>query len=157
MSEESVTTRWRAILIAVLGFAAISSAFWLPAWPTAAFVLGSAALFLVSSTLSIAGRTARSLQPFLDARVRVLVWGVPLPASDGLFYVESIAALGVGLLIKLQLAPGAPGILLKIAQPRDVLLSERVAIGGAAYIQWSGRRLAPSASHPSPALVLERA
>ena len=155
-SGESLITPWRAALIAVLCLAAAGVASWVPAFRTGSLVLLFAAIFLVGSAFSIAGRTARSLQFFRGTDVRVVAWGLPLPASDGPFHVESIASLGVGLLIRLQAAPGAKPILLKIAQPRDVLVSaERLTIGRAAYVQWSSRRLKRPTGGPVPALVLE--
>jgi hypothetical protein len=155
-SGEFLITPWRAAFIAVLCLAAAGVSLWFPAFRTAAFVLLFLAAFLVGSAFSVAGRTARSLQFLRGGQVRVLAWGLPLPASDGPFYVESIASLGVGLLIRLQAAPGAKRTLLKIAQPRDVVVSvERVTIGRAAYVQWSGRRLKRVTGDPLPALALE--
>jgi len=119
-------------------------------------VLLFAAIFLVGSAFSIAGRAARSLQFLRGTRVRVVAWGQPLPASDGPFYVESIASLGVGLLIRLHATPDARPILLKIAQPQDVLVSaERLTIGRAGYVQWSSRRLERPTGGPVPALIVE--
>ena len=121
-----------------------------------ALVLLLIGLFLVGSALSVAGRTARSLQIFRGTQVRVAAWGVPLPATDGPLYVDSIGSLGVGLLIRLQAAPGAKRILLKIAQPRDVLVAgDRLTIGRAAYVQWSSHRLERAKSALGPALVVE--
>lgn len=129
---------------------------WLPVLRTAGLVLLFATIFLGSSALTIAGRTARALQFLRGRPVRVLAWGLPLPTSDGALYVESIASLGVGLLIRLQLAPGDSRILLKIAQPRDVLVSATGAtVGRAAYVQWASRRLRRVTGDPSPALMLE--
>jgi hypothetical protein len=71
-------------------------------------------------------------------------------------FVDSVASLGVGLLIRLKAAPTSQRILLKIAQPRDVLFSgDQLTIGRAAYIQWSGRRLKRPSDGQALALVLE--
>jgi hypothetical protein len=96
------------------------------------------------------------MQVFRGTRVRVAAWGSPLPATDGLLYVESVASLGVGLLIRLQAAPGAKGTLLKIAQPSGVIFAgDRLTIDDAAYVQWASRRLKPVNAASRPALVLE--
>lgn len=145
----------RAGLIAVLGFAAAVVALWFPAFITAAYIFALAAVFLVASAFSIAGRAAHDLQGHRGRRARVLARGLPLPGSEGPLLIESVASLGVGLLIRLQAEPGAPRILLKIAQPREVSISPAcVTIGGAAYVQWAGRRIKRVAGDPSVALVL---
>ena len=145
----------RAGLIAVLGCAAAIVALWFPAFITAAYVFALAAVFLVASAFSIAGRAAHDLQGHRGRRARVLARGLPLPGSEGPLLIESVASLGVGLLIRLQAEPGAPRILLKIAQPREVSISPAcVTIGGAAYVQWAGRRIKRVAGDPSAALVL---
>ena len=144
-------------LIAVLVLAAAIVALWLPGFITAAYVFVLASVFLVASAFSIAGRAARDLQGFRGRRARVLARGLPLPGSEGPLFIESVASLGVGLLIRLQAEPGAPrSILLKIAQPRDVLISpDRLTIDGAAYVQWGGRRIKRVDGDSSAALVLE--
>lgn len=153
---ESLITAWRAALSVILALAAAGVALWLPAFRSGAVVLLVIALFLVGSTFTVAARTARSLQVFRGAQVRVEAWGLPLPATDGPLYVASIASLGVGLLIRLQAAPGAKRVLLKIAQPDDILAAaDRLTIGRAAYVQWSSRRLKPVNGARRPALVLE--
>lgn len=140
----------------MLCLAAAGLASWFPAFRTAAFVLLFAAMFLIGSAFTTAGRTARALQRFRGAHVRIVAWGRPLPASDGPFYVESVSSLGVGLLVRLQVAQGATAILLKVAQPRDVLVSgERLTIGRAAYVQWASRRVKRTNASPGPALLLE--
>jgi hypothetical protein len=142
----------------LLGIGAVGLAVWVPALRSGAFVLAFVAVFLVGSAFTVAGRTARSLQRFRGVRVRVAVWGLPLSRTEASFYVESIASLGVGLLIRLQPAPGAKRTVLKIAQPSGVLLSgDRLTIGQAGYVQWSGRRLKRTAIAVGPALVLEPA
>jgi hypothetical protein len=140
----------------VLVLAAAGVALWVPAFRSGALVLLVAALFLLGGAHSIAGRTARRLQTFRGIQVRVTVWGRPLPTADGPLYVESIASLGVGLLIWLQAAPGAQRILLKVAQPGDVLVAgDRLTIGQAAYVQWSSRRTKRPQGGREPALLLE--
>jgi hypothetical protein len=129
---------------------------WLPVFRTATVVLLFAAFLLGSSAFTTAGRTAGALQFLRGQPVRVLAWGKPLPTSDGPLFVESIASLGVGLLIRLQVAPGASRILLKIAQPRDVQIAVCGAtVGRAAYVQWASYRLPRVKNEAAPALVLE--
>lgn len=53
---------------------------------------------------------------------------------------------------------GAHHVAMKIAQPRNALISpDRLTIGRAACVQWSGRRLERATGDPLPALVLETA
>lgn len=156
----------RPALIAILYLALLGFALWFPPFRIAVFLLLFPAIFLVVSRFTVAGRTTRSLQVFRGAYVRVAAWGSPLPESDaaasmrgssGPLYVESITSLGVGLLIRLRVASAATPVLLKIAQPRDVVVSaDRLIIGRAAYVQWSGRRLKRTTDAPGPALILER-
>lgn len=145
----------RPALIAILYLALLAFALWFPPFRLAVFLLLFPAIFLVVSRLTVAGRTARSLQVFRGVYVRVAAWGSPLLETDAL-YVESITSLGVGLLIRLRVASDAKAVLLKIAQPGDVIVSgDRLVIGRAAYVQWSGRRLKRATDAPGPALILE--
>jgi hypothetical protein len=122
--------------------------------------LGAAAaiLLLAGTALSIAGRSARGLRSFVGSEVRVLARGAPLPASQGQpFRVESVMALGAGLNIHLRIEGETKRTLLKVAQPREVRITEgRLEIGGAAYVQWAGQRLKPAEADAAPALVIEQ-
>jgi len=110
-------------------------------------------LLPVATSLSQAGRLAASLQGLKRQAIRAAVWGAPLrgPEADGL-RVESVGAVGAGLLIYLMDA-GEAKTLLKVAQPRSWLVEgDRVVIDDAAYVQWAGKRLARADGVPAVAI-----
>lgn len=115
-----------------------------------------ACLFIAGSTLSTATQLADSLRASVKRSVRVSVWGLALPPSaETIFEIDSISAFGAGLLIYLRAMPGGTTGQLKIAQPRSAhLTDDRLEIGEAAYISWSGRNLARAADTKTPALTL---
>ena len=108
-------------------------------------------LLPVGTSLGQAGRLAVSLQSLRQRAVAAIVWGTPIHGPrDTALRVESVGAVGAGLLIYLIDAENAK-TLLKVAQPR----SWRVGGGGgvviddAAYVQWAGRRLARAPGRPA--------
>ena len=110
-------------------------------------------LLPVATSLSQAGRLAASLQGLKRRAISAAVWGAPLggPEADGL-RVESVGAVGAGLLIYLMDA-GEAKTLLKVAQPRSWLVEgDRVVIDDAAYVQWAGKRLARADGVPAVAI-----
>ena len=112
--------------------------------------------FLAASFLGRAGRIAIALKPIVGRTIRVEVWGSPLPASGGALYdVNSIIALGAGLLLHLQPESSDRGAILKVAQPgAEMLGDERIEIATAAYVQWAGRKIERSPGTTAPALAL---
>ena len=88
--------------------------------------------------------------------MRIEVWGNAIPdASQPLFEIDSISAVGAGLLIQVRAAAGGPRILLKVAQPHAATVEDaRVEIDDAAYVSWAGGRLKRSSDAHVPAVVL---
>jgi hypothetical protein len=118
------------------------------------FMLALLLMLPVATSLSQAGRLAVSLVGLKRRPVSTVVWGVPIrgPKSAGL-RVESVGAVGAGLLIYLTDAEEAK-TLLKVAQPRSWLVEEsRVVIEDAAYVQWAGKRLARAEGVPAVAIT----
>jgi hypothetical protein len=121
------------------------------------WILAAAVLLFIAATFnSKATRISRSLRPFVKRSVRIEVWGNAIPDSSGpLFEIDSIAALGAGLLIHVRAASGGPRMLLKVAQPRTATVREdRVEIDDAAYVSFAGGRLKRSVDTRLPAVVL---
>jgi hypothetical protein len=142
----------RAVLIArslaaVIGAAMTSTA--------GLLVLALLLLFPVVTSLSQAGRLAATLQSFRRRAVQAIVWGRPIPRPQAAeLRVESIGAVGAGLLIYLADA-GEPKTLLKVAQPRSWQVGDgRVIIDEAAYVQWAGKRLERAEGFPALAISL---
>jgi hypothetical protein len=111
-------------------------------------------LLPIATSLSQAGRLAASLQGLNLRAINAVVWGVPIrgPKAAGL-RVESVGAVGAGLLIYLMDAEEEK-TLLKVAQPRSWLVEEgRVVIDEAAYVQWAGKRLARVEGVPAVAII----
>ena len=118
------------------------------------FVVAVLLLVPVATSLSRAGRLAVSLQGLKRRRVDAAVRGVPIcgPKAAGL-RVESVGAVGAGLLIYLTDAEEVK-TLLKVAQPRSRRVEEgRVVIDEAAYVQWAGKRLARAEGVPAVAIT----
>lgn len=94
-------------------------------------VVAVTALFFLASSMSVAGRVARSLQPFLNRPVEIRIWGEPLADAGP---ITSVRALGAGLHLFVNRTH------IKIAQPASVRIDERsVEIGAAKYVQCDGR------------------
>ena len=106
-------------------------------------VLVALAVFLfVGTRLSNAGRLSASLQDVPGRSVEVHVWGAPLAHSSATFQMDSVRALGAGLLIFLRQSPEGRPSLLKVAQPRaSTVQGPTTEIRDARYVQWDGRRL----------------
>jgi hypothetical protein len=108
--------------------------------------------FWLASRLSQAGRIAPTLRDLTGGDASVEIYGMKLP---GPLRVESVTALGAGLLVHLT-PPGGKRTLLKIAQPSPARAEgPRIVISSARYVQWAGRRL-PEAGQ-APAAVFEGA
>lgn len=112
--------------------------------------------FLAASFLGRAGRIATALRPIVGRTVRVEVWGAPLPGSGGgLFDVNTVLALGQGLLFHLRQESDEAGGLLKVAQPGgETLGDERIEIATAAHVRWAGRKIEPPPRASAPALAI---
>jgi hypothetical protein len=115
------------------------------------FLLLAVLLLLpVTTSLSQAGRIAASLQGLRRRAINGVVWGVTiLGSAAGALRVESVGALGAGLLIYLSHS-GEARTLLKVAQPRSWLVENgRLVIDDAAYVQWAGERLPRAQGFPA--------
>jgi hypothetical protein len=108
-----------------------------------AVLVALAAFLIIGTRLSNAGRLSVSLQSLRSRSVTVHVWGAALPGDGNATYrVDSVRALGAGLLIFLRQSPNGTSTLLKIAQPRASRIeAPLLEVGHAAYVQWEGRRL----------------
>lgn len=111
-------------------------------------------LLPVATSLSQAGRLAVALQGLRRRAISAVVWGIPISGPQAAeLRVESIGAVGAGLLIYLADVEEAK-TLLKVAQPRSWRVEDgRVIIGGAAYVQWAGKRLARAEGFPAVAIT----
>ncbi|MFL5440436.1 MAG: hypothetical protein ACJ79W_14855 [Myxococcales bacterium] len=106
----------------------------------------------LASRLSQAGRIALTLRGLTGTDARVEIYGRKLP---GPLRIESVTALGAGLLVHLT-PPGGKRTLLKIAQPSPARAEgPRMVIASARYVQWAGRRA--SEAREAPAVVFEGA
>ena len=113
--------------------------------------------FLVAVTaMSAANRIASSLVGLVGKRVVVEVWGAPIPVTgDRHLVVQSVTAFGAGLLIRLRATADAPGVLLKVAQPKAAIVSETGAeIHEAAYVSWAGTKLTRGAGGEARAVII---
>ena len=144
----------RGIAFLAVGLTALAVALLTTHFRFFAIVLALGCFLVGGTILSQAGQLARSLAPFVTCSVRVEVWGTPLPASDDSpFEVDSIKAVGAGLLIHLRRGSGGARTLLKVAQPRSARIEEhRVEISQARYVSWAGTRLKPDSGHPAVVL-----
>lgn len=130
--------------------------FVIPQLATVGLAVALVSMFYGATLVGPAGRLAHALRPFVRSRVRVHVWGAPLPGDDAAgLELESVRALGVGLILSLRPVGGGRATVLKVARPRSALLvGERLEIGDARSVSWGGRRLARSAAEGASALVL---
>ena len=156
MPVNSTHVRIRGILFTLLGLTGIAAALLNAQWSLPGIGVGLVFFFLAGTTFSRASQIARSLRPFVKESVRVEVWGVPLPASgESVFEIDSISAIGAGLLIQLRATSGGRRSLLKVAQPGSARLEEgRIEIGEARYVSWAGKKLRPAVGKKLSALVL---
>jgi hypothetical protein len=154
----STNLRMRGILFIILGLSGVAAALLNPEWHLPGVGVGFVFLFLAGTAFSKATQIATSLRPFVKQSLRVEVWGLPLPgSSEGIFEIDSISAIGVGLLIYLRATSGGPRSLLKVAQPRSARLEEgRIEITEAAYVSWAGTKLKAAVGKKMAALVLLR-
>ena len=114
------------------------------------------AVVLLATSLSTSRRPlTRAIDRFRNHPVDVRLWGAPPPDLSGATLVlTSVNALGAGAHLFFNVPGGGP-MHLKVAQPRNhSLASDRVVVGSARYVQWSGKRLIPAAG--APAVVIAR-
>lgn len=145
----SVSFRGAALLIA--GLAALSAAVMTSHFRFVAVIGGITCFLLGATAFSQAGHLATSLQRFRNQSARILVWGAPVPTAGGSnIEIDSVRALGAGLLIYLRPSPRGPRNLLKVAQPGPGRFADgRFEIDKARYVSWAGKRLVPVTSHPA--------
>ncbi len=126
-----------------------------PRWTIVFITIAAALLFVLGSSLSVAGGLAKSLTPLLNRPVEIRVWGERLPdAGHGSCRIESIKAIGVGLHLFVSCGSGSPTHV-KIAQPGSVRIAERgVEIGAAKYVQCAGRNLPRVAEAPAVSVTV---
>lgn len=148
------TFHLRGIAFFAAGLAALMIAVLVTPFRFVAVIIALLAFLFGGTALSNAGRLATSLAPFVKRSVRVQVWGAPLPDSDdALFEIDSIKAVGAGLLIHLRRNSGGARTLLKVAQPGPARVEEEdVEISDARYVSWAGTRLKPDSGHPAVVL-----
>jgi hypothetical protein len=98
---------------------------------------------IAGTALSKATRFKKLLRPFVKRKVSIEVWGVPIPdLSRPVFEIDSISALGAGLLIHLRTNSGGPRVLLKIAEPVSTTIHEgHIEISDARYVSFAGMKL----------------
>lgn len=146
----------RGLAFLALVLATISAALLTSQFTFIAVAISAVAFLLAGSVLSNAGQIASSLRPFVRRSVHVAVWGQSLPATDAAaFQVDSIRALGAGLLIHLRPGLGQPHTLLKVAQPSAARPEDdRIEIAKARYVSWGGVKLKPNAAHPALSLIV---
>ncbi len=146
----------RGVAFALVGLAGVWVGFLSAEYRPFAAAFALIGFFFAATFLGRAGRIAVALKPVVGRTVRVEVWGAPLPGPDGgLWEVQTIIALGVGLLLHLRSESSDSGGILKVAQPgRETLGDERIEIATASYVQWAGRKLERPPGTAAPALIL---
>ena len=154
-----MTGHARGVVFGVLGAVVVAGALFLPTpWRHAALGAGAVLLFLAATRVGLAGRAVDALSPFRDAPVHVAVWGRTLPgASAEGMQLESVRAVGAGLLLTLRSRADGSRAVLKVAQPRGIEIGDaggRAEIRDARFVQWQRERLPAAAD--APAVVLQR-
>lgn len=139
-----------------LGLALAATAMARTPYRTLGPILGLLLMYIGGTILGSTGRFARSLQPLVNNIVRVEVWNVPLPASDGAsFRVDSVTLLGVGLWIYLRANASGRRTKLKIAQPTELRLhADHAEIDFAGYAQWASKRVKSPHGKRAPGTVI---
>jgi hypothetical protein len=119
-------------------------------------LIGFPVFFLAISILGKTGQDARSLQLLVEKSVWVEVWGLPLPASEGvIFQIDSISSLGPGLWVHMHSVSGGPKIKLKIAQPTSIeFIGSQIAITFAGYVQWDSQKFKSPTGQRAPGTVV---
>ena len=135
--------------------AMLAIAFAAPRFAILPIVVAVLALLLLATSLSHAGQLLEPLRIFRNRPVEIRIWGDQVPPNAGAsFRIESVRALGAGLHLFVRSGDG-PLKHLKIAQPRDAEVTERVAeIGEAAYVQWLDQRQTRRLGHPALELII---
>ena len=120
------------------------------------FVPVVAALLILATSFSEAGRLAEAIQGFIHHTAEVRVWGATLPVPDSAaITVTAVKALSAGLHVFLQVSPSSSSTHLKVAQPgRAQVLPQQLTIESAGYVQWAGKRLARVAGMPALTISL---
>lgn len=133
----------RGALLTLVGLAAIATALMSTTARAPSLLVAFICFFLAATSLSAATGVKELLRPFVKKKVRIEVWGNPIPdASRPELEIDSIAAWGAGLLIHLKQTADGPRVLLKIAQPGAAEIREDgIEIRNAAYVSWGGRKL----------------
>jgi hypothetical protein len=146
----------RRIAFAALGLAAVSRALVTSEYHFLFLAVGIGCFLVAGTAFSKAGQVATSLRSFCGRRVRVHVWGQPLPdTNDAPFQIESISALGAGLRISLRPVSGGSRSFLKVAQPGLATVEhDGVEIRDARYVSWNGAKLKREMGGNTSALTL---
>ncbi len=149
--------KMRGIVFSLFGLASLFVAATIAQFEFMALAIGLACFLIAASSFSNAGQLAPSLRPFVKRSVRVEVWGASLPATTApLFELDSVSAVGAGLLIHLRAISGGPRTLLKVAQPGSARLEgARLEIGEARYVSWAGTKLKPHVGKPALVLLID--
>ena len=108
----------RGIVFSLFGLASLFVAATIAHFEFMALAIGLACFLIAASSFSNAGQLAPSLRPFVKHPVRVEVWGASLPATTApLFELDSVSAVGEGLLIHLRAISGGPGPCSRLPNP----------------------------------------
>jgi hypothetical protein len=145
----------RGLAFCAVGLAALSVAIVAAPFRFPAIAVAFVCFLLMATAQSRAGRISPALRSFVGRRVQVQVWGAPIPATGGSTRVDSVTALGVGLLIHLRASSEDRRTLLKVAQPGEARFEDdRLEIDDARYVSWGGKKLVPVPDRP--ALMIRR-
>ena len=142
------------ILLAALGVSALAAG--ILTSNVIFFVAALGAGALLGTSLGTSRRPlTRALDAFRDHGVEVRLWGVPPPdVSGATLVVTAVDVLGAGVHVFFRAHDGR-SFHLKMAQPQNhSLASDRVIVGSARYVQWSGKRLARAGSAPAVVIAL---
>ena len=149
------SARLRGVAFLISGLAALSVAVSTTQFRFVAIVVGLICFLFGATALSRAGQIATALRPFRNRSVRVQVWGAPVPGTGSSTVVDSVMALGAGLLIHLRPSPENRRTLLKIAQPGTARVGTgQVEIDKARYVSWGGKKLVPVPGHPALMILI---
>ena len=134
-----------ALVVTAVLFLALAAV--LPHWGILCIAVALALMLLVATSASVAGRLAKSLDPFLDRPVEILIWGESVP---GPCRIQSARALGPGLHLFVNCAGERRPTHIKIAQPKFATIAEEsFEIGDAKYVQCAGKTMPRTAEVPA--------
>ena len=119
------------------------------------FVVAAGALALLASSLATSRvPLTRSLAGFRGQTVDVLLWGAPPPHAPAGLVITSVNIISFGVHVFFQ-APSGPVLHLKVAQPKQpVLTPDRVIIGTARYVQWNVTKIESVAGTSAVSIAL---